>query len=96
MIVVLSTVLGLVFQLFGTYLFLTLSGLPPVNLKCPKLLVISALCPTQQNLKYAIVFNSITKSCHSKKGLDFPRKHEKCKKNNNSMILGYENVSKET
>ena len=53
-------------------------------------------CPTQQNLKYAIVFNSITKSCHSKKGLDFPSKHETCKKNNNSMILGYENVSNET
>ena len=61
----LSTVLGLVFPLFRSYLFPTLS---PVNFKCPKSLVISVLCPTQQNLKYAIVFNSITKSCHSKKG----------------------------
>ena len=61
----LSTVLGLVFRLFRSYLFPTLSL---VNFKCPKSLVISVLCPTQQNLKYAIVFNSITKSCHSKKG----------------------------
>ena len=61
----LSTVLGLVFRLFRSYLFPTLSL---VNFKCPKSLVISVLCPTQQNLKYDIVFNSITKSCHSKKG----------------------------